>query len=118
MRTSITPDSPRDDGPDKQCQAHDEGQYREKEKITMGLQQRNISMQALVYRQSLDLSAAYLHPEMRTSITPDSPHDDGPDEQCQAHVQGQCREKVKRKHDIVEHHSDRARRCLQAESRP
>ena len=62
----------------------------------MGLQQRNISMQALVYRQSLDLSAAYLHPEMRTSITPDSPRDDGPDKQCQAHDEGQycAKEKI------------------------
>ena len=46
-----------------------------------------------VDRQSLDLSATYLHTEMRTSISSDSPHDDGPDEQCQAHVEGQHRKK-------------------------
>ena len=55
-------------------------------------QQRNISMQAPVYRQSLDPRAAYLQAEMRTSKTPDSPHDDSPDEQCKAHVKGQYHE--------------------------
>ena len=68
-----------------------------KRKIMVVEEQRNISMQAPVCTQSLDLSAAYLHSVIQTSITPDSPHDDGPDEQCQAHVEGQCREKREKK---------------------
>ena len=84
--------SPYDGGPDEQCHAHVEGQYREKRKTKHQRCQYCMSQRS-VHRLSLGLSAAYLQTGIQTSISPDSPHDDGPDEQCQAHVEGQCREK-------------------------
>ena len=105
MRTSITPDSPHDDRHDEQRETHVGGQYREKrgKKNIIVEHQSDVNIEKkrrrknAVDRQSLDLSAAYLHAEMRTSITPDSPHDDGREEQCRAHVEGQYREKEKKK---------------------
>ena len=51
-------------------------------KIMMGEQQRNMTLQAPVQRPSPGDHAAYLHPEMPTSISSERPHDDGSDEQC------------------------------------
>ena len=98
MRTSITPDSPHNNRHDEQRETHVGGQYREKrgKKNIIVEHQSDVNIEKkqkkknAVDRQSLDPSAAYLHPEMRTSISSDSPHDDGPDEQCQAHDEGQC----------------------------
>ena len=58
-----------------------------------GRQEHIIALRTDVYRLSPGLSAAYLHPEIQNSISSERPHDDGPDEQCQAQVKGQCRGK-------------------------
>jgi hypothetical protein len=64
-----------------------------------------------VYRLSLGGGAAYLHAEMQTSIASDSPHDNGPDEQCQAQVKGQCREK-RRKNTSGQHQHTMSQRSV------
>ena len=56
-------------------------------------------MQTRVYRQSLDPSVAYLQSEMRTSITPDSPHDNRHDEQRETHVEVNIEKKERKSHD-------------------
>jgi hypothetical protein len=75
-------------------QAQVKGQCREKiRKSTSGLHQHTMSQHS-VDRLSLGSGAAYLHSGIQNSISSDSPHDNGPDEQCQAHVEGQYREKI------------------------
>jgi hypothetical protein len=85
---------PHDDGPDEQCQAQVKGQCRENRRKNTSDQHQHTMSQRSVDRLSLDLSAAYVHTVIQTSISSDSPHDDGPDEQCQVHVEGQYHEKI------------------------
>ena len=68
-------------------------------KIMMGQQQRNMGLQAPVQRPSPGDHAAYLHAEMPTSISLDSPHDNTHDEQQKTQVRGQYRENHQN-HDV------------------
>ena len=93
IQNSKASESPHDDGPDEQCQAQVKGQCRENRRKNTSDQHQHTMSQRSVDRLSLGSGAAYLHTVIQTSISPDSPHDGGPDEQCQAQVEGQCREK-------------------------
>ena len=86
-------------------------------KIMVGEQQRNMSQQAPVQRPSLGDDAAYLLAEMPTSISSDSPHDDGFDKQKNTHIRGQYRENHQNHDGSAAAQYDPASPCAEAESR-
>jgi hypothetical protein len=93
IQNSKAAESPHDDGPDEQCQAQVKGQCRENRRKNTSDQHQHKMSQRSVDRLSLGVGAAYLQTGIQNSKASESPHDDGPDEQCQAHVEGQYREK-------------------------
>jgi hypothetical protein len=94
IQNSISSESPHDAGPDEQCQAQVKGQCRGKIRTNTSGQLHHTMSQRSVDRLSLGSGAAYLPTGIQNSISQDIPHDGGPDEQCQAHVECQYHEKT------------------------